>query len=327
MHTPRRILSLALLCSLAATARVSAAQPTANKAALAETLFREGRKLMTAGKFREACPKLAESQRIDPQIGTLINLAACHDGEGKTATAWAEYTDAATQATRAGRADHESVARRKGGEIQARLSRIVLAAGRPTAGLVVTLDGERLGNGVLGTPLPVDPGAHAIKAEAPGRVPWSTTVDVRPGPATQTVSLPDLALAPALAATGPVESAPVPVSDRIAEPTTPSRSVSPLAWVSGGLALTGIGLGTYFGLRAFSKNDAASMACKNDICDAAGMELDSQGRTAATVSTVAFAFAAASALATVGFFVFRGSSATTPQVAISPLGVGVRGAW
>ncbi|MFS8070761.1 MAG: hypothetical protein ACMG6S_30715 [Byssovorax sp.] len=286
---------------------------------------------MTAGKFREACPKLAESQRIDPQIGTLINLAACHDGEGKTATAWAEYTDAATQATRAGGADHESVARRKGGEIQARLSRIVLAAVRPTAGLVVTLDGERLGDGVLGTPLPVDPGAHAIKAEAPGRVPWSTTVDVRPGPATQTVSLPDLALAPALAATGPVESAPapasLPASLTASETTAPSRSVSPLVWVSGGLALTGIGLGTYFGLRAFSKNDAASTACKDDICDAAGMELDSQGRTAATVSTVAFAVGAASALATVGFFVFRGSSATTPQVAISPLGVGVRGAW
>jgi len=57
------------------------------------------------------------------------------------------------------------------------------------------------------------------------------------------------------------------------------------------------------------------------------MELDRQGRAAATVSTVAFAIGAASTLATVGFFVFRGSGEAAPQIAISPLGASVRGAW
>jgi hypothetical protein len=321
MPTVSRIFSLALLGSILVAPRPSAAQPTAGKQALAETLFREGRQLMADGKFHEACPKLAESQRIDPQIGTLINLAACHDGEGKTASAWAEYTDAATRATRAGRADHEAVARRKGDEIQARLSRIVLRAARPIDGLVVTLDGARLGDAALGSPLPLDPGSHGIKVEAAGRVTWSTTIDVGAGPATKTVTLPDLALAPATAAEKSGAGA------TPAETIAPSRSVSPFVWVTGGLALTGIGLGTYFGLRAFSKNDAAAAVCKNDVCDAGGLELDQQGRSAATVSTVAFAVGAAATLATVGLVVFRGSGAAAPQVAISPLGVAVRGAF
>ena len=157
--------------------------------------------------------------------------------------------------------------------MQARLSRVALIAARPIDGLVVTLDGARLGNGVLGTPLPVDPGSHAIKAEAAGRVAWSSTIEVRPGPATQTVTLPDLAPtkagAPSIAASEPTGSPSVP------EPIAPSRSVSPLA--------------------------------------------------KATVSTVAFASGAASTLATVGFFVFRGSGAAAAQIAISPLGASVRG--
>ena len=316
MHTPRRIVSLALLCSLLAASRASSAQPSAGKLAIAETLFREGRQLMAQGRFHDACPKLAESQRIDPQIGTLINLAACHDGEGKTASSWAEYNDAAVQAVRAGRADHESVARRKGAEVQARLSRVVLIAARPIDGLVVTFDSARLGNGVLGTPLPIDPGPHAIKAEATGRVTWSSTIDVRPGPATQTVTLPDLA--PASESAG---------SPSFPDPAATSLRVNPLAWAAGGVALTSVSIGAYFGVRAFSSNDAASIACPRNVCDAAGIELDRQGRAAATASTVAFAIGAAATLVTVGLFVFRGSSAPAPQIAISPLGVDLRGAW
>jgi hypothetical protein len=321
MHTPRRILSLALLCSLFAASRAASAQPTAGKLAIAEALFREGRQLMARGQFPDACPKLAESQRIDPQIGTLINLAACHDAEGKTASSWAEYSDAAAQAVRSGRADHESLARRKAAEVQIRLSRVMMKATRSIDGLVVTLDGARLGAGALGTPLPIDPGPHAIKAEAAGRVAWSSTIEVGPGPATQTVTLPDLALAPPGAGSEAAGSPSFP------ESIAPAPGVSPLAWVSSGLALAGLGVGTYFGVRAFSKNDAAAIACPHDACTAAGIELDQQGRTAATVSTVAFAIGAASTLATVGFFVFRRSDPAAPQIAISPLGVGVRGAW
>ncbi len=59
----------------------AAAQPS--NTALAESLFREGKRLSSEKKFAEACPKFAESYRLDPGLGTLLNLATCHESEGQ----------------------------------------------------------------------------------------------------------------------------------------------------------------------------------------------------------------------------------------------------
>src|SRR6185436_12399932 len=70
------------------------AEPTAADKSLATQLFKEGRALVDQGKVAEGCRKLEESQRLDPGGGTLLNVALCHEKEGRTATAWAEFTEA-----------------------------------------------------------------------------------------------------------------------------------------------------------------------------------------------------------------------------------------
>src|SRR3954464_7778704 len=86
------VISIAATCvSLSAPA---IAEPTAADKSLATQLFKEGRALVDQGKVAEGCRKLEESQRIDPGGGTLLNVALCHEKEGRTATAWAEFTEA-----------------------------------------------------------------------------------------------------------------------------------------------------------------------------------------------------------------------------------------
>src|SRR4051812_6541321 len=76
------------------------AEPTAADKATAESLFVEGRRLLAAGKYAEACPKFAESQQIDSGLGTLLNLGDCYEKNGQTASAWASFREAASTAAR-----------------------------------------------------------------------------------------------------------------------------------------------------------------------------------------------------------------------------------
>src|SRR5437660_1146046 len=63
-----------------------------------ERTFRQGRALMLEGRFDEACPLLEESQRLEPHVGTLLNVAACHERQGRVGSAWVEYQKALTAA-------------------------------------------------------------------------------------------------------------------------------------------------------------------------------------------------------------------------------------
>jgi len=60
---------------------------------------------MKQGDYAAACPKLEESQRLDPALGTLLNLADCREQEGNVATAWSLFRDAESLARRGGHAE------------------------------------------------------------------------------------------------------------------------------------------------------------------------------------------------------------------------------
>src|SRR5829696_5855787 len=100
-----------------ALAQTAADEPTA------EALFTEGRRLLAERRYAEACAKLAESQRLDPAIGTLLNLADCHEKNGQTASAWARFREAAEAARRAGDATREKVAARRASALDEKLSK------------------------------------------------------------------------------------------------------------------------------------------------------------------------------------------------------------
>src|SRR5689334_18204741 len=81
------------------------AEPSETDRGLAQSLFDDGKNLMKAKRYAEACPKLEESQRLDPSGGTLLNVALCHELEGKLATAWSDFKGALSLAKKDGRND------------------------------------------------------------------------------------------------------------------------------------------------------------------------------------------------------------------------------
>jgi hypothetical protein len=63
---------------------------------------------LTEGRVSDACPKFEESHRLDPSGGTILNLALCHEKEGKLARSWSEFNEASAFARRDYRADREA---------------------------------------------------------------------------------------------------------------------------------------------------------------------------------------------------------------------------
>jgi hypothetical protein len=188
-----------LLCGLFLGFAKPAGAQTETRAAVAEALYRQARDFMAAGKYDEACPKFAQSQKLDPATGTLLNLAACHEKQGRLATAWLEYSDAQVAARRDAREDRVEYARTRAQELEPKLSRLTLSlatdADDPT--LSIELDGASVGREAIGAPTPVDSGKHTVRATANGKRPWTGTIEVGASADQQSLVIPKLEDAPA----------------------------------------------------------------------------------------------------------------------------------
>lgn len=233
MQFVERVRLIAVATSLALTSGV-AWGANADDAAAAEALFNRGRQLVNEGKFAEACPKLAESQRLDPGVGTALNLADCYERQGRTATAWATWLEAATLAKQGGQEDREELARSRAKALEARLTRleIALAPGAKVEGLRVTRSGTELREVSFGIPLPVDPGEQVIEASAPGYKPFRTTVRADQPGGQVTVTIPRLAqsevvVAPA-PAPAPAAPAPLPIAPQATPAPAPATTGQPV---------------------------------------------------------------------------------------------------
>jgi serine/threonine-protein kinase len=294
-----RKLWLALgICTVQLVARPSQAE---GDAVAAQALFDQAKQLMSEGKYGEACPKLEESQRLDPGSGTLLNLADCYEREGKLASAWTKFLEAASAAQTVGKADREATARERAAGLAKRLGKIVInVTGAETPGLAIKRDGNAVGNAQWGVPIPADRGTHSISAEATGRKGWEQKINVTDGTVT-TVTVPQLeASAPTAPATAPPAATPAPPVEAPAAPSTSSSATSQEAGGLGGqriIALTigtvgvaGVVVGSIFGLKSKSKHDEAASHCTDGpgCYDDAGVKARSDARSAGNISTIAF---------------------------------------
>lgn len=314
--------------------------------AAAQALFDHAKQLMATGRYSEACPKLEESQRLDPASGTLLNLGDCYEKSGRLATAWTTFLDAAAAANRAGNTEREAVARKRAEALVSQLSKIaisVVGANR-TPGLEVLRDGVKVGEAQWGIPIPTDSGEHRIKATAPGRQTWESTLVLHAKGETVTATVPELSRLPTSsvpaaapsAAPGalemPVAKKEQPIRDTLHRPSEPGFGTQRvLALAAGGLGVIGVAVGTGLGLQSQSKRDQANEYCDGAQCrDEKGVTLKSEALQAGNVSTAAFVVGAVGLASGVVLWVTAPRSSSSQggtQVAVAPGTVLLRGTW
>jgi hypothetical protein len=323
-------------------ADASAQAPPAGSTAVAEGLFQQARDLFKQQQYAEACPRFAESQRLEPKLGTLLNLAVCHEKLGKIATAWAEYTSAATIAGREHSKDREDFARAQVTALEGRIAHVSLQITAPPADLVVSLDDQPLDHTALNTPLPIDPGAHRITATAPGKIAWSATIEAPSERAELPVKIPALEAATATAPPPVAALPPAPIVLTPAPPFVPLAQPDPvvtpaparedhriLIYGGFGVGAAGVLVGAITGGITLANAGTIRDTCGNNVCGANQQDAISSATTLANVSNVSFVVGALGAGAgVVGLLMSRPRAATpTTALSVTPvLGPGILGA-
>jgi hypothetical protein len=269
-----------LLAIVVATSTARGAEP-----ATADALFREGRAAMQRNDWPRAVQVLAESQRLEPAAGTLLNLAMAEHKLGSLAAAWEHARSAmdqlgATDDRRKLAIDLFESLDKQLPRLRLRSSAVLPAAAR------VRVDGVELRHAALGVDLPLDPGPHKLELSAPHHKISVVSFTLREGERVEKL----LQL-----------GEPLPSPDPLAPPATADSSHASnwrtTGWVSLGLGATCLAVGGATGYLALNRNNTVEQHCDGHYCDPIGTQAASEGKTFASTSSVTVISGVALALA------------------------------
>ena len=272
---------------------------------------------MVHGDFTAACPKFAESQRLDPAPGTLLNLADCEEHLGHLARAWDAWHEGIALLPRAD--ERLPVARQRAQALESRLPRLLLrlAPNAPPA-TKLRCDDTEIGPASLGVALPVDPGLHVVHAEALGRAASSTEVTLSEGETRVMDVAPGPPLPPSAQAVPPppIAAPPPPPAPEHGHAATGVRVAG---WVIGGVGLAGLGLGAATGVLTMSKKATVDVHCvPGKGCDPVGYDAARSGQTLSVESNVSFAVGAALVVAGISLVLLGGAHSSPTALVFAP---------
>ncbi len=255
----------------------------------ADEAFKQGRELLKAGKFAQACEQFEKSQELDPALGTLYNIAQCDAEIGKLAESLAAYKDVIARDTNAARRQAASDAIAK---LEPRVPRLIVKA---EAGVTLELDGQPI---AVETATPIDLGKHKLVAIRGGHRGVVTTVKVPDEGKTLTITAKppaeegDVVLRapddkPDLRVADPADSSPV--AEHAGAWTTHRKEIAIGTMAVGGAAFA---TGLLFGALASSNwNDAKALCngttvCTNQAVADQAAALGNSASSKATASTI-----------------------------------------
>jgi hypothetical protein len=318
----------------------------------ADALFETARQSAESGNYAAACPKFAESYRLDPAPGTLLNIGDCEERLGHIATAWINYRKAIDLLPP--KDARVAFAKKKVAALDKRIARLTvkLAAGDPS-GTVVKRDGVEISASALGIAIPTDPGKHVVFVTAPGRREHKYEIDLAEGESREVVGEPLKEDVPPAVAPVPVPSAPpakaaapeLKPPKPVEEPAPPAiapTSVAPTpapmnppstpapdqddgsgrrtgGYVVGAVGVGGLVIGVITRALAFGQKSIIDNHCgTNKLCDQTGLDAVSAGGTLLTVSTVSLIVGGA-AVVTGTALVLGNPAPSMSQATLTPL--------
>jgi hypothetical protein len=313
----RRPSALALLAVLLSAA--PAAAQTESQRATARTLATEGQEALDAKDYAKAADRFTRAEAIIHGAPTLLlGLARAQVGLGKLVVAREVYARIVRDGVpRAAPGAFQQAVRDAKKELDALVPRIpgVIVQIKGTTAARVTIDGNSLPPGAVGTSQPVDPGTHVVRAEADGLAPAEATVTVAER-RTETVTLD---LAPPARGGQKVADAP-----KSAGPS-PVRTAG---FVTLGVGLAGLAVGIGTGVVAMGKHSELAKVCPSGACVG---QSDAIGSYHVMTTTSTIGFVAGGALAASGVIMAvvcgraKPASAARLTPVIGPLYVGAAG--
>jgi hypothetical protein len=272
---------LAWGCLTFSTLPASAADPAA------DALFTAGKGLLAEGKVSEACEKFEESHRLEPLLGALLNLANCREQEGRLATAWTRWGEAADLAARSGDPRKDFAAERRR-ELEPRLPKLELRVSGDPGGLLIYSDGVEVRAALRGVPVPVDPGEHVVEVTKDEEVLYREKLVSEEGKLrTVELDLAKIATQPSLGRRqGAPPKKPPPLPPARTESGTSTQAL--VGFIVGGTGIAAAAVGFVFGGLALGQKNSAddpTNCTSQGVCAQTGLDAISHAETFSHLST------------------------------------------
>jgi hypothetical protein len=303
-----RLVTLSFTGCLALASPATAQRPA--DAAAAQALFERGRQAAQHGDWAAACAAFAESQRLDPGAGTLMNWATCEARQNQLASAWQHFNEAAALLKPSD--DRAAFVNAQIRKLAARLPRLTirLAASAPPDTRVLRA-GAELGAASFGVPTPVDPGETELLVVCPGRQTRRSLVNVHEA---EQVDI-------TLEAGDAVPTAPLAPAPPVAKPSSNFSHTLGLSLVAAGSL--GVGLGAASSVLVAQRKQTAEQHCPNNACDDLGYQAAKSGQTWLVVNTLAWSLGGAALLGGATLLVVGKNEQAHASVAAWPGGAAV----
>lgn len=291
----------------------------------ADALFREGREASDKGDYARACPKFAESQRLDPAPGTLLNLAVCEEHLGNLRSAREHLTALLPQLSVSD--ERAPFAKELLAKIDARFSRLVLslAPGAPAGTEVKDAEGKVL---PLGSELVLEPGARTLTVSAPGHNPTELRLSLAAGQREAREVAPQ-PLPSEVKAPGPGG----PLGPAVPAKGGSSSTLQIVGIASGGVGVAALGVAAVSGVVLLSKKKHLDDLCQKKVCPRDALN-EANTTPLLPLNTVSWVLAIAGVGAGAALIILtREKAPDAPKAAafVTPLpgggGLGVRGVF